>query len=129
MHSRVGRQAASRPELPTGSRRTEKEPQERPSQGDQATQGDSCLLPQDLAIDFQYGREYAWMLNIFSVVVAYSITCPVIVPFGELSLRHSQGFASSDREEEARPSGSGHLLEQEGTWGGLLEGGRCQDRR
>ncbi|KAK2509912.1 hypothetical protein MC885_007185 [Smutsia gigantea] len=33
------------------------------------------------AIDFQYGREYAWMLNVFSVVMAYSITCPIIVPF------------------------------------------------
>ncbi|XP_076979288.1 osmosensitive cation channel TMEM63C isoform X2 [Tamandua tetradactyla] len=38
------------------------------------------------AIDFQYGREYAWMLNVFSVVMAYSITCPVIVPFGLLYL-------------------------------------------
>lgn len=34
-------------------------------------------------MEFQYGREYAWMLNVFSVVVAYSITCPIIVPFGE----------------------------------------------
>ncbi|ELW49860.1 Transmembrane protein 63C [Tupaia chinensis] len=38
------------------------------------------------AIDFQYGREYAWMLNVFSVVMAYSITCPIIVPFGLLYL-------------------------------------------
>ncbi|XP_058423415.1 calcium permeable stress-gated cation channel 1 isoform X2 [Diceros bicornis minor] len=38
------------------------------------------------AIDFQFGREYAWMLNVFSVVVAYSITCPIIVPFGLLYL-------------------------------------------
>lgn len=34
-------------------------------------------------MDFQYGREYAWMLNVFTVVVAYSVTCPIIVPFGE----------------------------------------------
>ncbi|XP_062037227.1 calcium permeable stress-gated cation channel 1 isoform X1 [Lepus europaeus] len=42
------------------------------------------------AIDFQYGREYAWMLNVFSVVMAYSITCPIIVPFGllYLSMKH-----------------------------------------
>ncbi|XP_006884715.1 PREDICTED: transmembrane protein 63C [Elephantulus edwardii] len=38
------------------------------------------------AIDFQFGREYAWMLNVFSVVMAYSITCPIIVPFGLLYL-------------------------------------------
>nr|XP_010587069.2 calcium permeable stress-gated cation channel 1 [Loxodonta africana] len=38
------------------------------------------------ALDFQFGREYAWMLNVFSVVMAYSITCPIIVPFGLLYL-------------------------------------------
>ncbi|XP_028627757.1 calcium permeable stress-gated cation channel 1 isoform X1 [Grammomys surdaster] len=38
------------------------------------------------ATDFQFGREYAWMLNVFSVVMAYSITCPIIVPFGLLYL-------------------------------------------
>ncbi|XP_012658969.1 calcium permeable stress-gated cation channel 1 isoform X1 [Otolemur garnettii] len=42
------------------------------------------------AIDFQYGREYAWMMNVFTVVMGYSITCPIIVPFGliYLSLKH-----------------------------------------
>ncbi|KAM5243855.1 calcium permeable stress-gated cation channel 1 isoform 2-T28 [Hipposideros larvatus] len=43
-------------------------------------------IRKDQAIDFQYGREYAWMMNVFSVVVAYSITCPIIVPFGLLYL-------------------------------------------
>ncbi|XP_006864852.1 PREDICTED: transmembrane protein 63C [Chrysochloris asiatica] len=38
------------------------------------------------ALDFQFGREYAWMMNVFSVVMAYSITCPIIVPFGLLYL-------------------------------------------
>ncbi|XP_055144638.1 calcium permeable stress-gated cation channel 1 isoform X1 [Symphalangus syndactylus] len=38
------------------------------------------------AIDFQFGREYVWMMNVFSVVMAYSITCPIIVPFGLLYL-------------------------------------------
>ncbi|XP_032477466.1 calcium permeable stress-gated cation channel 1 isoform X2 [Phocoena sinus] len=47
---------------------------------------DPCLLPQNQAMDFQYGREYAWTLNVFSVVMAYSITCPIIVPFGLLYL-------------------------------------------
>ncbi|KAF4017680.1 hypothetical protein G4228_009283 [Cervus hanglu yarkandensis] len=38
------------------------------------------------AMDFQFGREYAWMMNVFSVVMAYSITCPIIAPFGLLYL-------------------------------------------
>ncbi|XP_032764095.1 calcium permeable stress-gated cation channel 1 [Rattus rattus] len=43
-------------------------------------------IRKNLAMDFQFGREYAWMLNVFSVVMAYSITCPIIVPFGLLYL-------------------------------------------
>uniref|UniRef100_A0A8C5KYG9 Transmembrane protein 63c n=1 Tax=Jaculus jaculus TaxID=51337 RepID=A0A8C5KYG9_JACJA len=43
-------------------------------------------IRKDQAMDFQFGREYAWMLNVFSVVMAYSITCPIIVPFGLLYL-------------------------------------------
>ncbi|XP_045418988.1 calcium permeable stress-gated cation channel 1 isoform X3 [Lemur catta] len=43
-------------------------------------------IRKDQATDFQYGREYAWMMNVFSVVMAYSITCPIIVPFGLLYL-------------------------------------------
>ncbi|XP_072481078.1 calcium permeable stress-gated cation channel 1 isoform X1 [Notamacropus eugenii] len=33
---------------------------------------------------FEYGREYSWISCVISVVMAYSITCPVIVPFGLL---------------------------------------------
>lgn len=33
---------------------------------------------------------YAWMLCVFTVIVAYSITCPIIAPFGEW-LRSSPG--------------------------------------
>ncbi|XP_027700667.1 calcium permeable stress-gated cation channel 1 [Vombatus ursinus] len=33
---------------------------------------------------FKYGREYSWMSCVVSVVMAYSITCPIIVPFGLL---------------------------------------------
>lgn len=61
------------------------------------------LPPQSQAMDFQYGREYAWMMNVFSVVVAYSITCPIIVPFGESSLEHPQGRAPSGWEERLSP--------------------------
>lgn len=28
---------------------------------------------------------YAWMLCVFTVIMAYSITCPIIVPFGKFS--------------------------------------------
>lgn len=62
------------------------------------------------------------MLNVFSVVVAYSITCPIIVPFGESSLRHNQGYTPSDWEGELSPTKSGHLLEQEETWDSLSAG-------
>ncbi|XP_067841419.1 CSC1-like protein 2 [Heptranchias perlo] len=34
------------------------------------------------AYGFEFGVNYAWVLCIFTVVVAYSITCPIIVPFG-----------------------------------------------
>uniref|UniRef100_A0A672TT25 Transmembrane protein 63C n=1 Tax=Strigops habroptila TaxID=2489341 RepID=A0A672TT25_STRHB len=36
------------------------------------------------AYQFQFGLEYAWTSCIFSVVMTYSITCPIIVPFGLL---------------------------------------------
>ncbi|XP_049320077.1 calcium permeable stress-gated cation channel 1 [Astyanax mexicanus] len=38
------------------------------------------------AFEFQFGLEYAWTMCIFSVSMTYSITCPVIVPFGLLYL-------------------------------------------
>ncbi|KAJ7345032.1 hypothetical protein JRQ81_000982 [Phrynocephalus forsythii] len=36
------------------------------------------------AYEFQFGLEYAWTCCIFAVVMTYSITCPIIVPFGLL---------------------------------------------
>ncbi|XP_030070672.1 calcium permeable stress-gated cation channel 1 isoform X2 [Microcaecilia unicolor] len=36
------------------------------------------------AYEFQFGLEYAWTTCIFTVVMTYSITCPIIVPFGLL---------------------------------------------
>lgn len=38
---------------------------------------------QNQAYEFEFGAMYAWMLCVFTVVMAYSITCPIIVPFGE----------------------------------------------
>lgn len=43
------------------------------------------------------------MLNVFSVVMAYSITCPIIVPFGELSLQHTRGCSLSDWRRNGAP--------------------------
>ncbi|XP_070577636.1 calcium permeable stress-gated cation channel 1-like isoform X2 [Ptychodera flava] len=37
---------------------------------------------QELAYEFQFGVQYAWTLCIISIVMVYSITCPLIVPFG-----------------------------------------------
>ncbi|XP_076862449.1 CSC1-like protein 1 isoform X2 [Brachyhypopomus gauderio] len=36
------------------------------------------------AYEFEYGAMYGWTLCVFTVIMAYSITCPVIVPFGFL---------------------------------------------
>lgn len=38
--------------------------------------------PQHQAYEFQFGAAYAWMMCVFTVVMTYSITCPIIVPFG-----------------------------------------------
>ncbi|KAL0969097.1 hypothetical protein UPYG_G00222590 [Umbra pygmaea] len=38
------------------------------------------------AYEFQFGLEYAWTMCIYTVSMTYSITCPVIVPFGLLYL-------------------------------------------
>ncbi|XP_026881318.2 calcium permeable stress-gated cation channel 1 isoform X1 [Electrophorus electricus] len=38
------------------------------------------------AYEFQFGLEYAWTMCIFTVTMTYSITCPIIVPFGLLYL-------------------------------------------
>ncbi|KAM4624968.1 calcium permeable stress-gated cation channel 1 [Polymixia lowei] len=36
------------------------------------------------AYEFQFGLEYAWTMCIFAVSMTYSITCPIIMPFGLL---------------------------------------------
>ncbi|XP_059366703.1 CSC1-like protein 1 [Carassius carassius] len=43
-------------------------------------------VKQNQAYEFQYGAMYGWTLCVFTVIMAYSITCPVIVPFGLLYL-------------------------------------------
>ncbi|KAJ8409172.1 hypothetical protein AAFF_G00241930 [Aldrovandia affinis] len=38
-------------------------------------------VKQNQAYEFEYGVMYGWTLCVFTVIMAYSITCPVIVPF------------------------------------------------
>uniref|UniRef100_A0A8C9W4Q8 Transmembrane protein 63B n=1 Tax=Scleropages formosus TaxID=113540 RepID=A0A8C9W4Q8_SCLFO len=40
------------------------------------------LFFQHQAYEFQFGAAYGWMMCVFTVVMTYSITCPIIVPFG-----------------------------------------------
>uniref|UniRef100_A0A8D2LMK1 Transmembrane protein 63A n=1 Tax=Varanus komodoensis TaxID=61221 RepID=A0A8D2LMK1_VARKO len=48
-------------------------------------------VKQHQAFQFEFGAMYAWTLCVFTVVMAYSITCPIIVPFGliYLLLKHT----------------------------------------
>ncbi|XP_042335894.1 CSC1-like protein 1 isoform X2 [Sceloporus undulatus] len=39
-------------------------------------------VKQQQAFQFEFGAMYAWTLCVFTVIMAYSITCPIIVPFG-----------------------------------------------
>lgn len=69
-------------------------------------------------MDFQFGREYAWMMNVFSVVMAYSITCPIIAPFGESPLRPpGESYTPPRPVATGSPRASGSLLAQEETPG------------
>uniref|UniRef100_A0A3Q3X3S4 Uncharacterized protein n=1 Tax=Mola mola TaxID=94237 RepID=A0A3Q3X3S4_MOLML len=40
------------------------------------------IVKQQHACEFQFGVAYAWMMSVFTVVMTYSITCPIIVFFG-----------------------------------------------
>ncbi|XP_021102136.1 CSC1-like protein 1 isoform X2 [Heterocephalus glaber] len=48
-----------------------------------ATSASSFSTTQNQAYEFEFGAMYAWMLCVFTVIMAYSITCPIIVPFAE----------------------------------------------
>lgn len=34
--------------------------------------------------EFPFGVQYAWMLLIFAMTMVYSLSCPLITPFGKL---------------------------------------------
>ncbi|KAF3702750.1 CSC1-like protein 1 Transmembrane protein 63A [Channa argus] len=43
---------------------------------------DRKYVKQNQAYEFEYGAMYGWTLCVFTVIMAYSIICPIIVPFG-----------------------------------------------
>ncbi|KAM7375803.1 hypothetical protein PAMP_005571 [Pampus punctatissimus] len=48
------------------------------------SQAERIHVKRSQAYEFQFGLEYAWTMCIFAVSVTYSITCPIITPFGLL---------------------------------------------
>ncbi|KAM6961226.1 calcium permeable stress-gated cation channel 1, partial [Aplochiton taeniatus] len=50
------------------------------------SQAERLHVKRTQAYEFQFGLEYAWTMCIFSVSMTYSITCPLIMPFGLLYL-------------------------------------------
>lgn len=51
--------------------------------GPRGVGGWRALSAQNQAFQYEFGAMYAWMLCVFTVIMAYSITCPIIAPFGE----------------------------------------------
>ncbi|XP_012586320.1 PREDICTED: CSC1-like protein 1 [Condylura cristata] len=46
------------------------------------TAADRRNVKQNQAFEYEFGAMYAWTLCVFTVIMAYSITCPIIAPFG-----------------------------------------------
>uniref|UniRef100_A0A2K5N4H6 Transmembrane protein 63A n=1 Tax=Cercocebus atys TaxID=9531 RepID=A0A2K5N4H6_CERAT len=46
------------------------------------TAADRRNVKQNQAFQYEFGAMYAWMLCVFTVIMAYSITCPIVAPFG-----------------------------------------------
>jgi len=46
------------------------------------TEAESGAISRAVAVEFRFGEQYARMLLILSMVVMYSISCPLITPFG-----------------------------------------------
>ncbi|XP_029350281.1 osmosensitive cation channel TMEM63C isoform X3 [Echeneis naucrates] len=46
------------------------------------SQAERIHVKRSQAYEFQFGLEYAWTMCIFAVSMTYSITCPIITPFG-----------------------------------------------
>ena len=64
--------------------------------------------------EFAYGQQYAWMIMVFSVMVVFSISCPLVAPFGRC---WAQTDRQTDRDGQAgRQAGrlSGRQIGREG---------------
>lgn len=46
---------------------------------------------------------YAWMLCVFTVIMAYSITCPIIAPFGEWPGGGGRSGCAADQQPSLEP--------------------------
>jgi hypothetical protein len=58
-----------------------------------------------------YGVEYAWNLVVFSMVMSFSLTTPLILPFGECNGRRGwEGGEETERE------GGREGAERNGEW-------------
>ncbi|XP_057586113.1 CSC1-like protein 1 isoform X3 [Hippopotamus amphibius kiboko] len=73
------------------------------------TAADRKNVKQNQAFEYEFGAMYAWMLCVFTVIMAYSITCPIIVPFGLIYIllkhmvdRHNLYFAYLPAKLEKR---------------------------
>ncbi|XP_024431927.2 CSC1-like protein 1 [Desmodus rotundus] len=73
------------------------------------TAADRRNVKQNQAFEFEFGAMYAWMLCVFTVIMAYSITCPIIAPFGLIYIllkhmvdRHNLYFAYLPAKLEKR---------------------------
>lgn len=74
---------------------------------------------QSQAYEFQFGLQYAWTMCIYAVSMTYSITCPIIMPFGEcVFVRASSSLCVCPLSVEWKPLSCycnvGHLCCQPG---------------
>ena len=67
-----------------------------------------------------YGVEYAWNLVVFNMVMSFSLTTPLIVPFGELG--GGEGERERERERGGGEGGKGREGERRGREGGWVGG-------
>ena len=49
-------------------------------------EGERLLVKKEAVVEFPFGIQYAWMIAIYSIIIIYSIACPLVVPFGLLYL-------------------------------------------
>ncbi|XP_028393498.1 CSC1-like protein 2 [Dendronephthya gigantea] len=49
-------------------------------------EGERLLVKKEAVVEFPFGIRYAWMIAIYSIIIIYSIACPLVVPFGLLYL-------------------------------------------